>query len=80
MDAGEIVEFDSPHKLLQMNGHFSKLVSETGIEESRHLHEKAEYYYINRMEIEKFDDIDLTEIDLEDEVAFKGERRKVMKL
>lgn len=64
---------------MEVNGYFSKLVAETGPEESKHLHAKAEYYYTNRREIEKFDEIDLTEIDLERDVAFKGEQRKVVK-
>ncbi|EDV18721.1 uncharacterized protein TRIADDRAFT_9790, partial [Trichoplax adhaerens] len=37
LDAGKLVEFDSPHKLLELDSYFSKLVAETGIEESKNL-------------------------------------------
>ncbi|EDV27235.1 uncharacterized protein TRIADDRAFT_22762, partial [Trichoplax adhaerens] len=45
IEAGRIVEFDSPYVLLQSDGYFNKLVNETGTEESRNLRHQAENYH-----------------------------------
>lgn len=48
MDAGRLVEFDHPHKLLNNpQGYFTKMVNETNEKMSAQLHEIAKTTYIN---------------------------------
>ncbi|GJQ86168.1 hypothetical protein Trydic_g13445 [Trypoxylus dichotomus] len=54
MDAGRVAEFDHPHLLLQdPNGHFTKLVMETGPSMSANLKDIAMKFYYNAVNIEK---------------------------
>ncbi|EDV27234.1 uncharacterized protein TRIADDRAFT_23227, partial [Trichoplax adhaerens] len=77
LDAGKLVEFDSPHKLLELDSYFSKLVAETGIEESKNLRVQAEYHYNHPEVFARSDKADIAEINLETDISFKGDRRQV---
>lgn len=49
MSAGEAVEFDAPHKLLQNpNGHFSSMVKETGRNMENKLRETALQAFVDK--------------------------------
>lgn len=49
MDAGTIIEFAHPHALLKNpEGHFSKMVEQTGPTMTRQLHDIAETSYRNK--------------------------------
>lgn len=50
MDAGEIVEFDHAHNLLQSNGYLRKLVDETGLSTATHLLQMAKKSFKHKIE------------------------------
>jgi ATP-binding cassette subfamily C (CFTR/MRP) protein 4 len=41
LGAGKVLEFDSPHNLIEKNGHFAKMVNDTGAEMSDELRRRA---------------------------------------
>jgi ABC-type multidrug transport system fused ATPase/permease subunit len=41
LGAGKVLEFDSPHNLIEKNGHFAKMVNDTGAEMSNELRRRA---------------------------------------
>lgn len=50
MDAGEMVEFDHPHLLLQnRHGHFSRMVAQTGKNMTAQLHGVATKTYMENI-------------------------------
>ncbi|EDV27233.1 uncharacterized protein TRIADDRAFT_54972 [Trichoplax adhaerens] len=77
LEEGRIVEFDSPHNLLQMNGYFNKLVTETGNEESRNLRIQAERYHNSRETSEEADKEIMSSVISEKDFSFKGHQRKI---
>lgn len=52
MDAGEIVEFDHAHNLLQLNGYLRKLVDETGLSTATHLLQMAKKSFRHKIEMD----------------------------
>jgi ABC-type multidrug transport system fused ATPase/permease subunit len=42
LGAGKVLEFDSPHNLIEKNGHFAKMVNDTGAEMSDELRRRAQ--------------------------------------
>lgn len=54
MDAGQVVEFDHAHRLLQKSdGFLTKLVTETGAENAQHFREIAQINYDTKYEVQR---------------------------
>lgn len=56
LDAGNVVEFDEPHELIQRGGHFAEMVKQTGTHMATVLRQSAEKFHQQRkLAVEKHD-------------------------